>query len=203
MNDKDFLSSVSYVDNINQTVIDPFLTDLGKVTLNKDYYPNKYISTRVWNLDNSRIEEQGYLPCSIKVYYGGTEAYTIPILFQQSFSESNSASYAKESPVGSTYPIIAFSNSEPSAVNFSFVALSDYLPSGYTSLKEYIDDIKKMTKPKYSGNIVLSPSVKITFSNLTYTGVCDSVNVDYHNVFNNKSLVKADITCAFTLTEGV
>lgn len=197
------LGSVDYEALKNQTLVDPFINNMTSRTLNSNYYPHKYIRPVRNSSDNKISAPPGYLPCELTIYYGGVYYDTIPLLFPQSISESHSANYAKESPVGSDFPIVAFSNSQPSTITLNFVALSDYLPSKYRALEDYIEAVKMMTKPKYTGNIVKSPSVQLKFSSLTFTGVCDSISISYATVYNNNSLVKADIDCQFTLTEGI
>lgn len=187
----------------NQSVTDPFLLQLGTVTLNSDFYPYRHIADNVPKYSKIISAPPNYLQCQIDLYYGGSLYVSIPVLFPSPPSESHGASYTKETPVGSTFPLIAFGSSEPSQVSFSFTALQEYLPSGYSSLETYLDTIKLMTKPRYSGDLVLAPSVKLTFGSLVYTGVCDSISIDYANVYGNNAMVKADVACQFTLTDGV
>lgn len=200
-----FLDDLGTWANENQTITDPFLTDLGRTTLNSYYTPIKTIrnDSRALNQPLFISTPPGYLPCKIDLYYGGSFYKTIPVLFPETISEQLSTNFIKESPVGSTYPITAFSNAQPTTVPVTFFALADYLPSGYTSLRSYLNDLKLMCKPRYSGNIVYSPSVRVTFSDISFYAVCDSLTIDYDQVYNNRSLVKANVSCQFTITESV
>ena len=184
------------------TVTDPFLRDLGKVTINKDYLPY-YRSLRSTVPHTSKISApHGCLPASLSLYHGSNRTLVLPILFPQSISDSISANFIKESPVGSKVPITAFASTKEEQIPLSFIALADYLPSGYTSLKQYINDIKKMCIPVYSGNMVLSPWVVIQFSDLSFTAVCDSIGVEYDtSIYGNKQMAKATINCNFTVIQ--
>lgn len=197
----DFLSALG-VYNPNQTYQDTLLTSLGLVTLNSYYTPIKRIQR---GLDYKRTlnKSASYLPCSIDVHYGGAYSYTLPIVFPQSITESVSANFIKESPVGSTIPIIAFSNTESQDFSMTFTAAKDYLPEGYSSLRDYVKAVKAMCKPRYNGNIVLAPSVRVTYSDVVFSGVCNSVSVEYEDVYGDKSMVVARFSCSFTLTGGV
>lgn len=187
----------------NAVLLDPFISDISLVTLNKDYLP--IVSANSQSLKNRTDhplfkEPPGYLSAVIKVYYKGNCEYTIPMLFPESASESYGASFVKESPVGSTYPILAFANSGASTVNISFVALSDHLPKGYSTLSDYLNAIKQMTRPKYSGTHVIGPEVTVSLANITFSGVCDSISIDYQNLYGDNSYSMATITCQFTRT---
>lgn len=189
--------------NTNQTVIDPFMTDNFRRSVNDYYNPIKQIKNLM--IDEKFIINKplDFLPCVIELFYGDRREKPddiIQILFPESFSESLSATFVKESPVGSDRPIVAFSHTNPQQVPITFVALSDYLPAGFTSLKQYITKIKQMVKPRYKGDsTVVSPWVKITFSNMVYEAVCDSIDIAYTNVYGNKTLVHATINCNFTV----
>ena len=197
----DYLSALG-VYNPNQTYADTLLTSLGLVTLNSYYTPIRRIQE---NLKYKRTinKSADYLPCKIDVYFGGQYYYTLPIVFPQSLAESISANFIKESPVGSTLPIVAFSNTEPQDFSMTFTATKDYLPAGYSSLRDYVQSVKAICKPRYNGNIVLAPSVRITYSDIVFSGVCNSVSVEYEDVYDNKSMVVARFNCSFTLTGGV
>ena len=184
--------------NTNQTVIDPFITKDYKLNVDDTYPPIKKI--KVYKKDEVFLENvpPNYLSCLIELYYGDEKDRDIYILFPNTFAESLSASFVKESPIGSDKPIIAFSNTNPQQVPISFTALADYLPTGFTSFKQYISAIKKMVQPIYKGDTVISPWVRIKFSNMEYEAVCDSIDISYANLFGDNSLVSATITCQFT-----
>lgn len=199
-----FLNELGSQVNPNQTIADPFLNNLSQTMLYNSYVPIKQIRRDpVLSSHNKISTPPGYLNCSISLYYAGVYDRTFQILFPESISESISANFTKESPVGSTYPITAFSNTGEQKVPMSFVVLSDYLPDGYSSVRAFIKDLKLMCKPKYSGSIVKSPSVQITFGDITFYGVCESISVEYANVYGNNSMVKATVSCDFTITEAL
>ena len=186
--------------NSNQSVMDPFLTNNYKVNLNEYYNPINKIKLDTTLNERFKINAPaGYLPSEISIYHGGKLSNKVPILFPESFSESLSASYASESPVGSDRPIIAFSNTNAKKVPFTFIALADYLPEGFTSLKQYLNTIQTMCRPKYEGQTVLSPSVLLTFVNLKYEAVCDDIQIGYSTVYGNKQFVMATLSCTFTI----
>lgn len=188
----------------NATRIDPYLSDMGVVTLNKDHLPiasSHAIDLRDKYKGSLMVRTSpGYINAEIKIYYAGSCYYTIPILFPESASESYGATYVKESPVGSSTPIVAFANSNATTINLTFKALSDHLPTLYNNFSEYIDAIKHMTIPKTSGSHVMGPTVTVTIANLSFSGVCDSVSIDYQNLYGDKTYTMADITCQFTKT---
>lgn len=199
------LDALALVASKNQTYVDTTLNKLGIVNLDPYYTPIKKIRARS-NLLNQHTfisTPPGYMRCNIQVYYAGAIDHTIPLLFPESISESISANFVKESPVGSTIPIVAFSNTQPQEFSIQFLAAADYLPTGYKSLRAYIQDIKSMCKPKYHNqkNLVLAPSVLVTYSDLSFYGVCDSVSVDYEPVYGNNSMVVAKVNCTFTVGE--
>lgn len=213
----EFLSALG-VYNPNQTYQDTILYDLGLIGPSYFYnqLSNLVIPEKTLN-DHLQIRNPGILPCSLTVFWGGLhsrESIDIPVVFPQSITESINSNFVKESPVGSTFPIIAFSNTDPQDVSLSFTAVSDFLPSGYTSLRQYVNAVKSMCKPRYSGNIVLAPSVVVRYSDITFYGICNSVSVEYEDVYagkytdfekntaDNISLVVARFNCSFTLTGG-
>lgn len=185
---------------LNSKRVDPFLQSLGQTTLNKDYLPlSRNNSRSVRSGSTFKNVPPSYMPAYIRLYYAGSLANQIPILFPLEASESLGANFIIESPVGSTYPIIAFSNSQPTEISISFKALSDYLPTGYSSFKQYIEAIRSMVKPQYSGNYVKSPEVHVQLSSVDFYGVCKSVNISYTNLYGDKTFVVADISCSFTI----
>lgn len=199
----EYLDAFGTVTNKNQTYTDTSLRKLGKVTLNSYYSPIRRIKNNNQYLNSHAFiaTPPGYMRCNIQLYYGGSPDHNIPMLFPESISESISANFVKESPVGSTNPIIAFSNTQPQEFSIQFTALADYLPTGYSTLRQYIEDIKTMCKPRYQNqnNLVLAPSVLVSYSDISFYGVCDSVSVEYEPVYNVNSMVVAKVNCSFTV----
>ena len=187
--------------NTASVMMDPFLSNNGKVTVNQSFLHKGTFETKDNYSAPSINCPPNYLSAKIKILKGGDEYKTIPVIFPGSFSNSISASYAKESPVGSKLPIVAFEHTDAETFPFSFVALADYLPSGYGSLKSYLDDLKEMVKPNYSGSTVKSPSVVLYFADYAVTCVCTSISISYDEIYNNNSLVKATVSCEFTKFE--
>ena len=185
----------------NATRVDPFLTDISKVTLNKNQLPLAS-DTQTNRLAQSGTFSgkvpPGYISAKIELYYSGVLSKTIPILFPESASESLGANYLKENPIGSSNPIMAFGHSNNSTVSIAFVALSDYLPQGYTTFESYIDAIRSLTKPKYSEDYVKGPEVKVYLASIYFEGVCDSISIDYQNIYGNQTFTVANISCQFT-----
>lgn len=186
----------------NQTIVDDYLINLGTVTLDQAYLPIKTINQE--SLLNQHViiaNYPDYLPASITVYHDNVKSGFFPLLFPQSFQESLSASFIKESPVGSAYPIVAYSHTGETTIPIQFTALAEYLPGGFNTLRSYIEGLKDMVRPKYSGDIVKSPTVLVQFADVVFEGVCNSMNVAYSQVYGNKSFIKADIDCSFTVTK--
>ena len=184
-------------DNTAQTITDPYLNNGGKVTVNKNYLPTKRFTTsRGRNLSTISAPPE-YLTGSITLFRGSDKIREIPILFSATISNNLSASYVKESPVGSSSPIVAFNSTGEETFPFSFVALADYLPSEFSSLREYIDAVKEIVKPGYSDSLVKSPYVILTFADISVKCVCESVSISYDTLYNVNSFVKADIQCSF------
>lgn len=185
----------------NATLVDPFLTDISKVTLNKNQLPlasdtqtNRLAQTGTFS---GKVPPE-YITAKIELYYAGKLNKTIPILFPESASEALGTNYLKENPVGSASPLIAFGHSSNTTINISFVALADYLPQGYTTLESYLDAIRSLTKPQYTEDFVKGPEVRVHLANLYFEGVCDSVNIEYQNVYGNGTYSIANISCQFT-----
>lgn len=198
--DSDFNTNTFNIswDNTVQTVTDPYLSGGGKVTVNKNYLPTtRFTNSRGKNL-SSITSPPDYLTAMITLFRGSDKIRDIPILFNASISNSISASFVKESPIGSSSPIVAFNSTGEETFPFSFVALADYLPNGYSTLRSYIDTIKEIVKPGYSDNLVKSPYVILTFADISVKCVCDSININYDPLYNTNSFVKADIQCSFT-----
>ena len=194
--------------NTNQTVLDMSNPWLSTVTLDSNYLPIVRTRRRISNKTMSDITNPiktppGYLPAFITAYKGGKERQTIPILFPAGFSRSISANYAKENPVGSSKPIVAYSYTDAEEIPFEFDALADYLPEQYATLKDYVEDILNILKPEYGSNkdklgTVYEPTVVVQFADMKFTGICNSINVTYDNIYNYKSFVHARISCSFT-----
>lgn len=197
------LTSSDYLNNLktNQTVLDMTNPVLSSITLNTQYLPINRNNTNYdyskRDLFNGKIAPPEYLPARITSIKGGS-IITIPILFPSSFSRSISASFAKENPVGSDKPIMAYSYTDAEQIPFEFDALADYLPEPYTSLKGYVEDIISILKPGKTNNIIHEPTVEVTFADITFRGICNSINISYDNVYGYKSFVHAKISCQFT-----
>lgn len=200
-------------DNTAQTVTDPYLTDGGKVTLNKKFLPISKIDLKL----NERFNKApltaptGYLIAILSLFRGSNMIREIPVMFNISFSETISASYAKEHPVGSTEPIVAFNYTGEETFPFSFTALADYIPKGFSSLRDYVEAIKSIVKPTYSDSIVLPPYLVLSFADISVKCICESIDISYDPIyyynyngnnagaFDNKgTFAKADIRCQFT-----
>ena len=202
MNDKLINEHVNF-SYTNSTLVDPFLSDVSIVTLNKNYLPiASRNSISLKNRSESTIIKvpANYITAKIDVYYAGSLYKSIPLLFPESASESLSANFVKENPVGSSVPIVAFANSGNSQISINFVALADYLPIGYESFEDYLNAIRSMTKPQLSGNYVKGPEVFVSLANISFYGVCDSVSIEYKNMYKNNSYSMANISCQFTRT---
>ena len=197
-----FLSQDFDLASLNGTMVDPFLHDMTTQTINTNYLPIIQNNAASLSQLTSKFTftPPEYLTATVELYYGTAKEATIPLLFPNSLSESLSTNFVKEHPIGSTYPIVAFSNSGESNISLSFVALQDYLPTGYNTFEEYINAIRKLTRPKYSGSYILSPDVYVKLANIEFYGVCDSVNIEYSNLYGNDTFVRADVTCQFTIT---
>lgn len=203
-NSSDTFLDILYNGKINSLPIDPFLTDMGTVTLDSEKLPRSYN----YDAHKKSLSKVGssftYLPPSyteahIELYYNGELYRDIPILFTESMSESLQASFIKETPVGSATPIIAFASSQPTTVNISFIALQEYLPQGYSTFNDYIETIRKLTKPRHSGSYVQAPEVSVNISGQSFYGVCDSVSIDYDDIYGSHTYLKATVSCQFTL----
>lgn len=184
----------------NATLVDPFLTEISQVTLNKNYLPIVTPPEDTAPKYGSKLEHPSYLTSLITVFHAGQKTREIPILFASGVSESLSASFVKENPVGSTYPITAFANTQSHQISVDFIALSDYLPTGYSSLKEYIDALKTMVKPKNDGQYVKGPEISFTLADLKVYGICDSISISYDNLYGSNTFLKAEIQCQITVT---
>lgn len=189
--------------NINQTVTDGMNSTLfSTITLNPQFLPIANVNDRsrfdLTKFNDSIKLPPEYLPASITAVKGGVSSRTIPILFPTSFSRSINATFAKENPVGSTQAIMAYSYTDSEQIPLEFDALADYLPEGYTTLNEYVEEILNILQPRKSNDTIFEPTVIVEFADIRFSGVCTSVNVSYDNVYNYKSFVHARISCQFT-----
>lgn len=189
-----------YLNNINnnQTVLNMSDPYLSAITLNNEFLPVNRITSTAGNSTLNIKAPADYLPARITAIKGGVASRSIPILFPLSFSRSLSASYAKENPVGSTKPIMAYSYTDGEEIPIEFDALADYLPEGYTSLKDYIEEVLNILRPRTSENVIHEPTVIVEFADMTFRGVCTNINITYDNVYNYRSFVHAKISCQFT-----
>lgn len=202
------LTSDDYLNNLNtnQSVLDMSYYFIEKVTLDPRYLPVRTTSNIPGIIGNDLIGRgyntilapKDYLPATITSINPVGANLTIPILFPASFSRSISANFAKENPVGSDRPIMAYSYTDAEEIPFEFDALADYLPEGFSSLKSYVDAIISILKPRKSNNVIYEPTVRVTFADMSFEGVCTSVGISYDNVYGNKSFVHAKINCQFT-----
>lgn len=198
------LASDEYLTNLatNQTVLNMDGPYISTITLNKAYLPIKKQHEvdrgKLNSVNESIVAPPDYLPARITAVKGGIYSTPIPILFPSSFSRSISASFAKENPVGSDKPIMAYSYTDGEDIPLEFDALADYLPSPYTSLKQYVEAILDILRPRKSNNVVFEPTVIVEFADMSFKGVCTSINVSYDNLYNYKSFVHARISCQFT-----
>ena len=195
-----------FLTDLTENVRNNLVTDMSSnifslVTFDKRYLP---ISQKSSQFDSNRYKDNliinvpaNYLPATITRTTNGLYK-EIPILFPKSFSRSIQASFAKESPVGSTVPITAYSYTGAESIPLEFDALSDYLPQGYNTLNEYVEDIISLLKPNKNGSIIYEPTVTVSFADISFRGICESVSVTYDNVYDYKSFAHAVISCQFT-----
>ena len=198
------LTAEDYLYNLktNQTVFDMSNPIYARVTLDSSYLPIALKETHKPESANNDFYQQlkmpaDYLPARITSVKGSITR-TIPILFPISFSRSIRAQFAKENPIGSTLPIVAYSYTDAEEIPLEFDALADYLPASYNTLKEYIDDIIDILKPQKTNNIIYEPTVVVEFADMYFKGICNSVSISYDNIYNYKSFVHARISCQFT-----
>ena len=180
---------------------------ISKITLNDEYLPKTSKNKTTNSPGSSRYKMSitappDYMPASI-TRIRGSESKTIQILFPKSFSRSIQAAFAKENPVGSDTPIVAYSYTNAEQMPLEFDALADYLPEGYNSLNEYVEDIIEILKPKKESKIIYEPTVTVQIADITFSGICESVSINYDTLFNgtnnsSSSFVHAVISCNFT-----
>lgn len=174
------------------------------ITLDKRYLPVTAENKNKNAPGNSKyglsiVAPPEYLPATITRTTAG-ERHEIPILFPKSFSRSIQASFAKENPVGSTLPITAYSYTNAESIPLEFDVLADYLPTQYKDkgLNAYIEDIISILKPKKSNSTIYEPTVTVSFADISFQGICESVSVNYTNLYDYKSFTHAVIDCQFT-----
>lgn len=188
--------------NTNQSVLNMNNPMLSKITLNSAFLPavrrnNISGATQKKTATSIKLPPE-YLPARITSVKGSITR-TIPILFPASFSRSMSAHFAKENPVGSVIPIVAYSYTDAEEIPFEFDALSDYLPSDFHSLNEYVEAILDILRPSHNADgVIFEPTVIVEFADMYFKGICNSVSINYDNVYDYKSFVHARISCQFT-----
>lgn len=184
------MNSTAYSSNI--TLNNNFLPIAAKNKMSNAPGSDKY--------DLTITAPPDYLPAMITRTTNGMEQIQIPVLFPKSFSRSIQASFAKESPVGSDVPIVAYSYTNAESIPLEFDVISDYLPTKYKNLglNAYIEDIISILKPKKTNSTIYEPTVMVSFADISFRGICESISINYDNLYDYKSFTHAIINCQFT-----
>lgn len=205
INDNVYLNSLGvYQANTNQTVTDTQYNYANLITVDRAYLPtvNPNRNKIDRNYTNKIATPPNYLAASI-TSRRGTETRTIQVLFPKSFSRNINASFSKYNTTGSTQPIMAFNYTDGESIPMVFDAVLDYLPAGYTSLKDYVNDIMNILKPQITGDVVNEPTVVVRLADVAFEGVCTSVSVDYDNLYGDNTFVHATINCQFVKLKDI
>lgn len=129
--------------------------------------------------------------------------YLIPLLFSpNNISESITANYDQQTIPGRSSPVITYSSTGARQVSINISVTPDYLPSGYSSVEEYLRALKALEFPTYSNGSITAPNCYLKLPNLDLDGVCTSVNIEYKTdrITTNKSMA-ADVSLQFLEVE--
>lgn len=97
------------------------------------------------------------------------------------WSESYTANYANQEIIGSSRPRMMYTGTSLRTMNFSLQNLSrDYLPSGYSSLADYVHALQALAFPEYSDSgIITAPDCHLQFGERGFQGVFTNVSVSW------------------------
>ena len=112
----------------------------------------------------------------------GSKGHYIPLMFSpNSISDSVATSYNSQAIPGGSAPVVTYSSTGARQVSIDFFVPIDYLPSNtsYENTEEYLNALRALMYPKYSGNVVKSPSCTLYLTNITIDGVCTQCNISY------------------------
>lgn len=106
-----------------------------------------------------------------------TKAIPIPTL-PSSVSEGVSLNTNEQAIVARWAPIITYMNTNARTVSFNFSIADDYMPDGF-NLHSYVNALKSLEYPNYSGSNIISPQCILHLANITLKGIVTSVNVNW------------------------
>ena len=105
---------------------------------------------------------------------------SIPIpTMPSSVSESFSLNTNEQQIVARWAPIVSYASTGARNVTLSFSVFDEYLPSGYSNIADYVNNLKALEYPNYRENEVVVPQCVLTMANLKLTGIVTSVSISW------------------------
>ena len=132
----------------------------------------------------------------------GESGRTIPLMFSpNSLSDSVSASYNQQQLPGGSAPVITYSGTGARQLSMDFFVPIDYLPpsSEYKNTEQYLNALRALLYPKYSGVSVKPPTCEVYLTNTMLLGVCTQCSISYKTDqrYGNDGALGADVSLTF------
>ena len=153
-------------------------------------------------MNNSiKIKLSNKFPVQITYEITGT-IIVIPVM-PESISESVSANYSTQDIVGASAPRILYSSTSAPTISLTLKNLTeDYLPEGFSSLRELVRAFQALTYPTYYSGTVTAPEVTVKLGNRSFKGVTNSVSVSWGNTVKDGEILNCTVDLQFTRTRN-
>ena len=154
---------------------------------NRKAYPRYMASRFEGGITNHRVSGKGNY---------------IPIVFSPSnLSDTVAASFSQTAIPGGSAPVVTYSSTGARQLSLSLDIPLDYLPpnSEYNNTEEYLNAFRALVYPSYGGNgAVYAPYCTVSLTNITLTGACTNVSIDYKtDRFSEQGEMAASVSLSF------
>lgn len=124
------------------------------------------------------------------------------ISMPQNISESISATFTQQAIVGASVPRVVYSNTSAKTMGLSLQNVTeDYLPQGYSSLREYTKAFQALVYPTYSASgIVTSPNMTLVLGDRSMKCVCTNVNITWGSLVREQQIISCNIDLQLLMT---
>jgi len=119
----------------------------------------------------------------------------------EGISESVTANYSTQEIVGASAPRILYSSTTAPTITLSLKNLTeDYIPSGFSSLREYVRALQALAYPVYTAGVVSAPEITLQLGNYTIHGITNSVGVSWGTLVKMGEITSCSIDLSITRT---
>lgn len=119
----------------------------------------------------------------------------------EGINESVTANYSTQDIVGASAPRILYSSTTAPAITLSLKNLTeDYVPSGFSSLREYVRALQALAYPVYTAGVVSAPEITLQLGNFIIHGVTNSVSVSWGNLVKKGEIISCSVDLSITRT---